>query len=265
MFLDKLSDLLKKLGRRGPAERQIAPAKVRQQLREWYAYGLGEKLAEAEHEKLSEVLPGLFGYFLVQVGYLCDPSYLNVNYVKNKLMVDLDRNSETSINFLTAPESLALSSDSVDVVILPHVLEFSDEPHEILREAERVLVPEGHLIIIGFNPWSLWGVKRMLLSRRASAPWCGKFISPTRIKDWLALLGFAQNSVSTFFFKPPVSNESLLGSLNFMDKLGEKLWPAFGGVYMFVAKKRVSTLTQIRPSWKKPRRVLAPGLIETRQ
>lgn len=265
MFLDSLSNLLKKLGRTDKRRVCVGPDKIRQQLREWYAYGLGSKLAETEHQKLCEALPGLFGYYLVQVGYLYDPAYLHVNYVQNKMLVDLDRASEASIKFLTLPESLAIASDSVDVVILPHVLEFSEDPHQILREAERVLVPEGSVIIIGFNPWSFWGLKRGLFSRRTCAPWCGKFISPTRIKDWLALLGFDQNSVGTFFFKPPLQNEGILDSLHFIETVGEKLWPSFGGVYMFVGKKRVSTLTQIKSSWKKPRRVLSPGLIETRQ
>ena len=87
--------------------------------------------------------------------------------------------------------------------MLAHVLEFEPTPHEALREAQRVLVPEGHVVIAGFNPWSLMGIWRAVLHRSGVTPWSGDFLGLSRLEDWLALLSFDVTQVESLFFRPP--------------------------------------------------------------
>jgi SAM-dependent methyltransferase len=155
---------------------------------------------------------------------------------------------------------LPVQSDSVDVVVLPHTLEFETAPHDTLREVERILVAEGHAVILGFNPFSLWGLWRLFRwNRRAHPPWHGAFRSMLRIKDWLALLGFDIVLIRTFFFRPPLRHVGMMRRLAWLERLGGRLWPYLGGAYIVVARKRVVTLTPIKPRWR-PRRSLLPDV-----
>lgn len=243
-----------------------SPGETCQRFREWYAYGLGQALAQEEQKVLAETLPTLFGYHLVQVGRFMDTGYLKESYIRHKIVTGFDaKDNGFAPDMYALPSQLPVQSDSVDVVILPHTLELDSDPHQVLREAERVLVPEGHVVVLVFNPWSWWGIRRLLsFGRKKSMPWCGRFISPMRAKDWLELLGFEVCSVKTFFHRPPIKNRNMLRRLRFIERFGQRLWPAFGGVTLYVAKKRVIKLTPIMPRWRRGR-LLAPGLIETRE
>ena len=99
-------------------------------------------------------------------------------------------------------EELPVASDSVDVVVLHHALDFTEQTHRLLREATRVLRPGGHMLIIGFNPASLWGLAKLLRSRN-HVPWCGKFISKGRLADWLQLLNLQLKSTVLGLYSPP--------------------------------------------------------------
>lgn len=143
---------------------------------------------------------------------------------------------------------LPFDSDSLDLVLLPHVLEFSEYPHQILREAARVLRPEGNLIISGFNPHSLWGLHRAL-GRREGYPWQGQFIALHRIKDWLALLGFEVSGGRFAAYAPPFHTSKWLDRFSFMEKAGDRWWAVSGGVYFVHAIKRVHGMRLIKPRW----------------
>jgi SAM-dependent methyltransferase len=130
------------------------------------------------------------------------------------------------------------------------VLEFGDDPHQILREVVRVLVPEGQVIIAGFNPWSLLGLKRMWPSARRHTPWNGHFINLPRLKDWLSLLSFDIVSGRMHGYLPPFSQEPWLRRFSFMDAAGDRWWPFAGGVYFLQAVKRVRGMRVITPSWR---------------
>ncbi len=183
--------------------------------------------------------------------------------------VDLLRNCRIPFRFRAAPHAattlccdsvqLPFAASSIDVLLMPHILEFSPSPHDTLREAERILLPEGHLVLSGFNPISLWGARR-LMDKGGEYPWQGKFISLLRLKDWLALLGFEVVAGRMACYIPPVRKESMLQRCQFMDRAGDRWWPMLGGVYFLVAKKRVTGMRLIRPSWNGARvaRALIP-------
>jgi SAM-dependent methyltransferase len=156
---------------------------------------------------------------------------------------------------------LPVATDSVDAVFLPHTLEFAAAPHQVLREAERVLIPEGRVVVIGFNALSLWGLRRVIPGARGRVPWCAGFLTSFRVADWLSLLGFDVEMQEMMMFRPPW-RRALGRQQSMLDSLGGRFWPMLGGVYAIRAVKRVSTLTPLRPSWQTRRRLLPGGAVE---
>ena len=158
------------------------------------------------------------------------------------------------IAFFTDFEALPFAENSLDLLILPHSLELSSDPHATLREAERVLLPEGKLIICGFNPLSLWGFKqkRSHLYKRLNfgdlyLPEAGEMIAYRRLRDWLRLLNFDVEPGHFGCFRPAVRSAGLLQRFAWIDKLGERYWSIFGAVYFVVAVKRVRGMRMISP------------------
>lgn len=239
----------------------------------WYRQPLGQALLEAESALLDQILGQLFGYHLLQLGRFADRDLLHASRIKHRMVLcdDHDRARAPGLGTaepLVAPcAQLPIMSDSLDVVLMPHTLAYAAHPHQVLREVERVLIPEGHVIILGFNPWSLWGLWRLALGWRQQVPWSSHFFSVTRIKDWLALLGFDTIAQHNYFYRPPYGGAHTLKRLGFLEKLGGRWWPRLGGGYLLVARKRVTTLTPIRPRWRASRKLLVGGLTEptTRQ
>lgn len=145
---------------------------------------------------------------------------------------------------------LPFATHSLDLVVLPHVLEFDENPHQILREVERVLVPEGSVVVVGFNPFSLWGIRRMLARRGGQPPWQGRYLSVPRLRDWFALLGFETRSAEFGCFAPPVTQEKWLARWAFMEAAGGRWWRPMGAVYVLQAIKRQHGMRLITPKWK---------------
>src|SRR5205085_12209740 len=144
---------------------------------------------------------------------------------------------------------LPFATQSIDLVVLPHVLEFAEEPHAVLREVDRVMMPEGRLVIVGFNPWSLWGLRSALFTR-GEYPWNGRFLSLLRVKDWLALLGFDVSAGRLAGYAPPFDSEKLRRRFGFMEPAGDRWWAVGGAVYMLQAIKRVRGMRLITPAWQ---------------
>jgi len=148
---------------------------------------------------------------------------------------------------------LPFASQSLDLVVLPHVLEFASEPHQVLREVERVLIPEGQVIICGFNPVSLWALRQVAgrLTGTHFLPLDGEFISVLRLKDWLKLLNMEVNRGHFGCYVPPCVTEKWLRRFAFMEKAGDRWWPYLGAVYIVQAIKRVKGMRLIGPVWAK--------------
>ena len=144
---------------------------------------------------------------------------------------------------------------------MPHTLEFTSDPHRLLREAERVLMPEGQLIILGFNSLSLWGARQSVgkMTGRPFVPAAVDLIAFTRLKDWIKLLGFDLERGRFGCYRPPLGSDQWLSRYGFMEAAGDRWWPIFGATYMIKAIKRVRGMRLVGPlKVKKP--VLAPGL-----
>ena len=237
---------------------------ARQKLRQWFTEPLGAGLLEMEQGHISLILSNLFGYHIVQLGCLNEAGLLENSRISHKVVMQLadDGDNACRAGLISAGDSLALAADSIDVLVVPHVLEFTVNPHKLLREVERVLIGEGHLVLAGFNPWSLWGMWRLFQAWRDIPPWNGHFYRLFRIRDWLSLLDFEILQVQRFYFRPPFRKEKLMNRLSFLEKLGKFCWPVFGGVYLIVAKKRVVPLTPIKMRWRDQRNMIASGLVE---
>jgi SAM-dependent methyltransferase len=150
----------------------------------WFATPLGAYLQSREQAYFDQTLADIFGYQALQIG-LPESPFLRSSRITTRCSVDLEEPAPV----LADPHWLPFAENSTDLIVLPHALEFTDEPHQLLREIYRVMRPEGQLLIAGFNPLSLFGAKRYF-GREQSMPWNGNFITLYRLKDWLALLGF---------------------------------------------------------------------------
>ncbi len=229
-------------------------------LQHWYRKPLGRLFGAAETRLLAEILPRLFGYHLVALGVPTATDLLATSPIAHRCRLDaISPPAGSSVDLLADPACLPLASDSIDVVVAPHVLEFVAEPHAVLREIDRVLIPEGHAVILGFNPFSLWGVRRLLHARSRTAPWDARLLSARRVRDWLTLLGFDTLAVRYYCYRLPWTRT--LHRLTLLERLGPKYWPAGGGGYVLLARKRVSTLTPIKPSWRPVQNELAAGAL----
>ena len=225
------------------------------QIRDWRKLPLGELIADSETEVLTRLCAGLFGYHLIQLGEFGDSqAYLSSCPVQAKSVLQVGvRNAADDTHAVAESFRLPIATDSIDALILPHVLEFSADPHQLLREADRVLIPNGRLVLSGFNPLSLFGLRRLLSARKKSAPWSGQFVPYHRLQDWLSLIAFDIESTEVLMFRPAFSRVSWHHKFAFLERYGKRFWPMLAGVYVVSAVKRVSRLTPIEPRWRRLR------------
>lgn len=211
----------------------------------WFESPLGAYLLEREMALADPVITDIFGFNAVQLGYP-QLDYLRMSRINHRFHVSPSGGATLRADLRHIP----LASQSIDLAVLPHILEFSPEPHQLLREAERILLPDGQIVILGYNPFSLWGIRRFLERKSGEYPWCGKFIGLTRLKDWLALLNFEVVAGRLCCYRPPVGREKWLHRFDFMEAAGDRWWAMGGGVYLIHARKRVHGVRLILPSWQ---------------
>ncbi len=217
----------------------------------WVDTTLGKRLLAKEQELYDLAVADVFGFHAVQVGML------HIDCLKNSRIAHIVSAGNKKGDLRCESGYLPFAENTVDLLCLPHALEFSDNPHQTLREASRVLVPEGYLIMTVFNPYSAWGIRKFF-AKKDNYPWCGQFFSLSRIKDWLKLLNLEFVEVQFFGYELPINNSRWLKRFSLLESLGANWWPRMGGRYVIVAKKRVVNITFLKPSWK--RSLLRPGL-----
>jgi SAM-dependent methyltransferase len=233
-------------------------------LTQWLQTPAGRYLLDWEQRQLDAAVVDLFGYHALQVG-LPELDALRANRMPHRWVATDRRDPPTPGAAVADPaatppprvavalhcdfDALPFDSNSLDLVVLPHALEFARDPHLALREVERVLMPEGRVVVVGFNPSSLWGLRqwlghvgRRLLMRRSAAlflPSAGEFMRYRRLRDWLRLLSFEVEAGRFGCYRPPVASSRWLARYDWMERAGERWWPVFGAVYFVVAVKRV--------------------------
>lgn len=222
----------------------------------WLETPLGQHLIFREQSYFDQAVSDVFGFNAVQVGVT------QVDFLRNsRIPLRVTCAMEQSAQVRADPMFLPFDSQSLDLLVMPHVLEFSANPHQVLREAERVLRPEGRLLLSGFNPHSLWGMAGWFYGAERGYPWNGRFLNISRLKDWMVLLGMEVAGGSMSCYLPPVNREKWLRRLRFMEPAGDRWWAMGGGVYFLQAIKRVHGMHVITPEWKAPVavRLLSPA------
>lgn len=214
---------------------------------QWYRTPLGERLLDAELALLEHCLPRRFGYHLLQIGCANLPMYEN-SPIGHKFSITHNTDS-AGHGIVAGGEAIPLTSASVDLVLLHHALDFTSHQHQLLREVSRVLIAGGHVVILGFNPISSWGIRTRLPGRKKH-PWQGMLLSTLRVTDWLKLLEFQVEQIRYGAYSLPVNSPRVIRYSGLLDKFASRLnWPT-GGVYMISAKKQVAPLTPIQTSWR---------------
>lgn len=225
------------------------------QFKDWLETPQGRYLLDWEQAQFDRIVADIFGYYAVQFG-LGQNGLLRASRMPHRLQC-APEDGDVRANAFALP----FATGSLDLVVLPHVLEFSTHPHRVLREVERVLVPEGSVVISGFNPFSLWGIRRLVAKRGMAAPWNGQFRSVMRIRDWLTLLGFEVQGNGFGCYAPPVGSPRWLERWRVMDRAGPRWWPVLGAGYLIHGVKRVHGMRLITPHWrdrKAPSKRLSP-------
>jgi SAM-dependent methyltransferase len=213
-------------------------------LSQWFSTPLGRYVAAAEQSYFDREVADLFVFNAFQIG-LPEYDFLRANRMPFHCVTA----PGGKVSFASDARALSIQTGVADLMVLPHALEFSENPHEVLREVQRVLMPEGHVILSGFNPWSLWGARRYA-TRPSAYPWRGQFVTLARIRDWLALLGFEVAGGRMCCYVPPLSREKWRSRFQFMEIAGDRWWPFAGGVYFLHGIKRVPGMRLITPKWK---------------
>jgi SAM-dependent methyltransferase len=243
----------------------------------WSETPLGRALVAEEQAWLDATLQDVFGYSAVQIspppidalrtnrmscrGRMVWPhpqSGQGASMDAPELAEDADLAHPCA--FVGSIEELPFQTESLDLLVLPHTLEVTPEPHQLLREAERVLIPEGKLVITGFNPLSLWALRRRCRSVNRFPPAGHDWISLPRMKDWLRLLNFdlgAGGASAYGGYLPPIDSERWRERLRWMDPAGRRWWPLAGGIYCLMAVKRVHHMRLITPRWRERKVVSA--------
>jgi SAM-dependent methyltransferase len=225
---------------------------------EWLQSPLGEALLQQESRAVEEALDGIFGEQCLQLGMWGDNRTF-VRFTRTQRCSVIAETAEGAPDAVGELHKLPVESDSIDAVLLPHTLDFSDRPHEILREVDRVLRADGHIVILGFKPTGLWGLRR-LIPGAGMPPGADHLISERRMRDWLKLLDMRVRGSISYFFRWPLPRKKVISSQKW-EQRGQVLWPELAACYMLTAQKRVSRLIPLRPHWwRKPK--VVTGLAE---
>ncbi len=231
----------------------------RVRLSEWLEGPLGRALLAHERAATAEALECVFGVQCLQVG-AWGPAGLFLGEARTQRRVLLGAHDALAAGVRSCPSQLPIRSDSIDALLLPHTLEFEDHPHEMLREAYRVLVAEGRLVILGFEPLGGWALRHRL-SGSGFPPGLGRLMSERRLADWLQLLGFEAGPARRFLYTLPIARlQASRGSAS-LERLGRTLWPRLSGAYLLMAIKHVRSLTPMRLQFRRAPAVLG-GLAE---
>jgi hypothetical protein len=228
-------------------------------------YTLNAKYQRMIVEQLSPHLSQVFGYHALLYTTLAK-SLIDSNLsIKSQFVIEqniseITQSEKNQLSLFCAFDELPIASDCIDLAFLPNILQNASDPHQVLREVERVLIPEGTVILIGRNPFSWQGIKTLLTRWREKQQPIMPDFSKGRIADWFRLLGFETEKLINI----SISNNQLQNTQLYpwVKKIAQIFCSCFCSYYIIIASKKVSTLTPIRPSWKSNKQLVPPRLAE---
>jgi len=231
----------------------------------WQNSAYGKEFFNTEINILKKNLKNIFGFHLLQIGaekldYLENlEDKLKINHrivLSDNLSDKMPQNSSFKSTLYTKDNEIPLASETIDAVLISHGLEQSTDPHGLLREVDRILLPEGYMIILGFNPWSFWGLRKGLTVKKTSDmeldfPWDtkGKWFSSARICDWLSLLNYKIDFKKHYFYRPCIDNPNILKYTAGFEMVG-KIIPLGAAGFCIVAIKKQVAFELLRPKWQ---------------
>ncbi|MCZ6828102.1 MAG: methyltransferase domain-containing protein [Gammaproteobacteria bacterium] len=220
-----------------------------QQLECWFENPAGQYLLRRERELVAKLLEQVFGYHLLQLGITRQHGLALDSALNHKIYAAATPAAD--IGLVTQADSLPFANDSIDVAVLHHSIDFAENPHQLLREVQRVVAAQGHIIILGFNPWSVFGLGATLRGLYPGSFWGQAApMSVRRLRDWLHLLGSEVRAVGYTFATPPVGQGRAYRWLARCDSFVTRHnWP-LGGAYVLHAQKQVVPLTPTRLRWE---------------
>lgn len=213
----------------------------------WKALHLGDDLKRITDEQLASVSRQLFGYHLVKLGNLS--SELNLSDCPIKHRINVADQASTNAGVISKSFELPFAERCIDAFVLAHELDFSQDPHQVLREVDRCMMPDGHIVIVGFNPFSLPGCLRWLPFKNNNMLHDARFFSAHRVRDWLSLLGYQIIDEQRFVYSS-LFFESQINSDSWWYRFASKYLPFFSSNYLIIGKKREYPLSLIKPAWK---------------
>ncbi|GAC18350.1 methyltransferase domain-containing protein [Paraglaciecola arctica] len=222
----------------------------------WQDLPLGDELKSLIEREIAEVSRKFFGYHLVRLGHLSSQIELNSCPIKHQ--INITSNNQTYTSLVAMSDDLPVSENSVDAFLLAHELDFAKDPHQILREVDRTIMPNGYVVITGFNPLSLCGVFKYLPFNKGSVLHDARFFSCARVKDWLQLLGFEIVDVKHLLFNELFLQRKLRASSKWNQWCHQNL-SMLTSMYVIVARKREIPLSLIKPKWKAKTKFSAVG------
>lgn len=219
---------------------------------QWDDLPNGQALQQAVADKLAHWWPRVFGYHLLKLGSLSAELSSMASPAAHHFSLCHTENASLVGDFCHLP----LQNGVIDAVVMSLLLEFEGDPYRILRETDRVLIAGGYLFIVGLNPLSSAFIGKLWPKYQDKLPWCGRFFMPSRVRDWLGLLGYQVISDERLVYHP------LIGDVNDGQWLSQTLasWlPSAGSLYLIVARKLESPLTPIRDKRKQTQTNWAPA------
>ncbi len=224
----------------------------------WLDHDPGRHLAEIEARAVAALLPARYFPVAVQFGARSADLLGAVSSGRKCRLTAPGIVGAGVVN--TDFRSLPFGQRSIDLALLPHTLDFVDDPHALLRELTQAMVPDGHLLISGFQPFSIWGARKWLRIPSDEVPWSGRFFTTGRIQDWLSLMGYRVRGGRMLMYRPPLSRQRLFDRLRFMERAGDRWWPMLGAVYVIHARLETLRMIPVAPALTRSR--LRPRLAQ---
>lgn len=226
---------------------------------DWLQSGTGIALLRDESYQVAGAFESIFGDQFLQIGAWGEGQLFR-QFARTRRYAVVAAQPAPGVDLVSTLDQLAIAPDSIDAVFLPHILETAEDPLDVLREVDRILRPDGHLVVLGFNPWGWWGL-RHYLARRSFPAGGRRMVSESRLHDWLRLLDFRVDPSCFFHFTAPIYRSHVAAEPVRDRHSRRRGWHPLASCYLLVAHREMFTMTRVRPAFRRRRAQLVGGLV----